>query len=73
MQGTPHDVENVPPDKDGQESQEQGGNEGGNGGEAAGSPEAPTGPTPPQREDEPGSERDPDHEGPTPDSENPAT
>jgi hypothetical protein len=69
MQGTPHNFENVSPEGNGQESQEQGGNDG----EAAGSPEAPTGPTTPQTEEEPGTERDPDQEGPTPDSENPAT
>jgi hypothetical protein len=69
MQGTPHDVEDVPPERNGEESQDQNGGDG----EAAGSPEAPTGPTTPQTEGEPGTERDPDQEGPTPDSENPAS
>jgi hypothetical protein len=68
MQGTPHDVENVPPDKDKQGTQPGEARE-----ESAGSPEAPTGPRPAEAEGEPGDERDPDREGPTPDSENPAT
>jgi len=65
MQGTPHEVENVPPDKDKKGSDQEGQ-------ESAGSPEAPTRP-PGGSPTEPGSERDPDREGPTPDSENPAT
>ena len=68
MQGTPHEGENVPPDKDREDSSQKGeGTE-----ESAGSPEAPTGPAAPDTEGEPGTERDPDRKGPTPDSENPA-
>jgi hypothetical protein len=67
MQGTPDNVENAPPEKNRERSQEEGGQ-----GEAAGSPEAPTGPSSPETEQEPGTEQDPDKEGPTPDAENPA-
>jgi len=52
MQGTPHEVENVPPDKDKKGSDQEGQ-------ESAGSPEAPTRP-PGGSPTEPGSERDPD-------------
>jgi len=51
MQGTPHEVENVPPDKD-----KKGSNQDGE--ESAGSPEAPTGPSG-ESAREPGAERDP--------------
>ena len=65
MQDKPHEAEDVPPDRDRRQA-------GDAEEKSAGSPEAPTGPRPGDAEAEPGTERDPDREGPTPDSENPA-
>lgn len=67
MPGTPHNVENVPPDKGRQGEQQPEEPQ-----QSAGSSEAPTGPRPGGSDDEPGTERDSDREGPTPGTENPA-
>jgi hypothetical protein len=69
MQGTPHDVENVPPDSDKHDTHEEDDPRD----ESAGSPETPTGPRPADAEEGPGDERDPDQESPAPDSEKPPT